>query len=93
MIIVDHNQSLLDVAVQHGGTAAEVMELAIANQVAITDVVRPSTELAIGEAQEPNMVKFLASNNYVPATLKKLDESAGPNGIGAWVIELDFTVA
>lgn len=92
MIIVDHNQSLLDLAVQHGGNVTDVMNLAIANDISITDQIRPSTELVAVDQQDPNMVNFLAVNNYVPATLSKVDAGIEPNGIGAWVIELDFTV-
>lgn len=50
MQIILHNQSLLDVALQHTGTIESLFELALANGISITDDLTAGTPLILPPA-------------------------------------------
>jgi len=97
MITVLHNQSLLDLALQHTGTIESVFELAGANALNITDdVVAGKTLVLPAEAfTNKDILGYYTAKNLQPATaFSKEDEQVFEilEGISIWLINLDFVV-
>ena len=95
-----HNQSLLDLALQHTGTIESVFELAEANALTVTDVVQagsPLTVLPLGNgARNGDILAYYTAKNLQPATaFTKEDEQVFERleGISIWAINLDFIVS
>ena len=91
-----HNQSLLDLALQHTGTIESVFELAEANSLNITDDVQAGTPLYLGEGVRNDILAYYTAKNLQPATaFSKEDEQVFERleGISIWAINLDFIVS
>lgn len=93
-----HNQSLLDLALQHTGTIESVFEFAEANNLNITDDVQAGTPLYLGEGLEVRneILSYYTAKNLQPATaFTKEDEQVFERleGISIWAINLDFVVS
>lgn len=93
-IIVLHNQSLLDVCLQHTGSIEGVFELAMANDLAITDVVEAGAVLQLPEgiALDKDILNYYTAKGIQPATaitevVEKLE------GISYWAIGVDFKIS
>ena len=96
-ITVLHNQSLLDLALQHTGTIESVFELAGANVLNITDdVVAGNTLVLPAEAfTNKDILGYYTAKNIQPATaFTKADEQVFERleGISIWAINLDFVI-
>ena len=96
-ITVLHNQSLLDLALQHTGTIESVFELAEANALNITDDLQASKILALSVEVFTNkdILAYYTAKNLQPATaFTKEDEQVfeRQEGISIWAINLDFIV-
>ena len=92
-----HNQSLLDLALQHTGTIESVFELAEANALNINDdVVAGKTLVLPAEAfSNKDILNYYTAKNLQPATaFTKEDEQVFERleGISIWAINLDFIV-
>ena len=93
-----HNQSLLDLALQHTGAIESVFELAEANSLNITDDVQAGALLYLGEGLEVRneILSYYTAKNLQPATaFSKEDEQVFERleGISIWAINLDFVVS
>mgnify|MGYP006961133647 FL=1 len=93
-----HNQSLLDLALQHTGTIESVFELADANNLNITDDVQAGAPLYLGEGLgvRNEILSYYTAKNLQPATaFSKEDEQVFERleGISIWAINLDFIVS
>ena len=93
-----HNQSLLDLALQHTGTIESVFELAEANALNITDDVQAGAPLYLGEGLgvRNEILSYYTAKNLQPATaFSKEDEQVFERleGISIWAINLDFVVS
>jgi len=93
-----HNQSLLDLALQHTGTIESVFELAEANSLNITDDVQAGAPLYLGEGLgvRNEILSYYTAKNLQPATaFTKEDEQVFERleGISIWAINLDFIVS
>lgn len=93
-----HNQSLLDLALQHTGTIESVFELTEANNLNITDDVQAGTPLYLGEGLgvRNEILAYYTAKNLQPATaFSKEDEQVFERleGISIWAINLDFIVS
>lgn len=93
-----HNQSLLDLALQHTGAIESVFELAEANSLNITDDVQAGAPLYLGEGLEVRneILSYYTAKNLQPATaFSKEDEQVFERleGISIWAINLDFIVS
>jgi len=93
-----HNQSLLDLALQHTGTIESVFELAEANNLNITDDVQAGAPLYLGEGLgvRNEILSYYTAKNLQPATaFSKEDEQVFERleGISIWAINLDFIVS
>ena len=96
-ITVLHNQSLLDLALQHTGTIESVFELAKDNALNITDDVQAGKTLVLpAEAfSNKDILSYYTAKNLQPATaFTKEDEQVAKRleGISIWAINLDFVV-
>ena len=93
-----HNQSLLDLALQHTGTIESIFEFAEANSLNITDDVQAGTPLYLGEGLgvRNDILAYYTAKNLQPATaFTKEDEQVFERleGISIWAINLDFVVS
>lgn len=93
-----HNQSLLDLALQHTGSIESVFELAEANALNITDDVQAGAPLYLGEGLgvRNEILSYYTAKNLQPATaFTKEDEQVFERleGISIWAINLDFVVS
>ena len=93
-----HNQSLLDLALQHTGSIESVFELAEANALNITDDVQAGAPLYLGEGLgvRNEILSYYTAKNLQPATaFSKEDEQVFERleGISIWAINLDFVVS
>lgn len=93
-----HNQSLLDLALQHTGTIESVFEFAEANALNITDDVQAGAPLYLGEelGVRNEILSYYTAKNLQPATaFTKEDEQVFERleGISIWAINLDFVVS
>lgn len=97
-IIILHNQSLLDVCLQHTGSLAGIFELALANGLSVSDDVIAGQTLQVPDtlAVDKDVLAYYRAKNIQPATAftsadKKNSEK--PEGISIWAINLDFKVS
>ena len=93
-----HNQSLLDLALQHTGTIESIFEFAEANSLNITDDVQAGAPLYLGEGLgvRNEILSYYTAKNLQPATaFTKEDEQVFERleGISIWAINLDFIVS
>ena len=98
IVTVLHNQSLLDLALQHSGTIESIFELAEANTLNISDdVVAGKTLVLPAEAfTNKDILGYYTAKNLQPATaFSKEDEQVFERleGISIWAINLDFIVS
>lgn len=93
-VIVLHNQSFLDLAIQHTGTAENAFALALANGLSITDELASGSWL-IADSQELNankdILNYYTAKNIQPATAITATVEQ-PQGISYWAIGIDFIV-
>lgn len=97
IVTVLHNQSLLDLALQHTGTIESIFEFAEANTINITDDVQAGKTLVLPAEAFTNkdILGYYTAKNLQPATaFSKEDEQVFERleGISIWAINLDFVV-
>jgi len=97
IVTVLHNQSLLDLALQHTGTIESIFECAEANALNISDdVVAGKTLVLPAEAfTNKDILAYYTAKNLQPATaFSKEDEQVFERleGISIWAINLDFVI-
>lgn len=94
-VTVLHNQSLLDVCLQHTGSIEGIFELAMANDLAITEDVQAGAvlELLEGIAMDKDILNYYRTKAIQPATaiIEQTEEKL--EGIGYWAIGVDFKVS
>lgn len=96
-IRVLHSQSLLDISLQHTGTAESVFELALANGLSLTDEISAGTFLSFEEETptEKEILNYYTAKKIHPATAFSVEDEQVLNqeeGISIWAINLDFQV-
>ena len=98
-ITVLHNQSLLDLALQHTGTIESIFELAVLNEKSVTDDMVAGASLNVPPlsvgARNKDILAYYTAKNIQPATaFSKEDEQVFERleGISIWAINLDFIV-
>lgn len=69
-IKVLHNQSLFDIAIQYFGTTQAVFDIAVLNNISITESLLVGSELQLPEKDYGfgEVVKYFKSNNIKAAT-------------------------
>ena len=95
-ITVLHNQSLLDVCLQHAGTIEGVFELAMANDLNITDDMKAGAVMQMPEGivNDKDILNYYKAKGIQPATaIIQRKKAERCTGIGCWAIEVDFVVS
>ena len=99
-ITVLHNQSLLDLALQHTGTIESIFELAVLNEKSVTDDLVAGPPLNVppfsASARNKDILAYYMAKNIQPATaFTKQDKQVLERleGISIWAINLDFVVS
>lgn len=96
-IIALHNQTLADIAVRHCGTIEALADIAILNNISITNDLNAGQIIQIPSKDYGNqeVVNYFATNKVEPATALTEEHTAlveGNSGIGYWIIENNFIV-
>lgn len=96
-ITIIDKQNLLDIALQTSGTIESVFEIALQNQVSITDEVTPGVGLIIpdGLLQNKDVLNYYIQQTILPATGSN-NENLGVEvleGIDYWAIGDTFIVS
>lgn len=98
MIKILNNQSLIDVALHHTGSAQNAFLIAKENSLSVTSYLVAGYELVIpeGVAFNREMLDFYESKKIQPATDETYNELTQPEeleGIGYWIINKNFKVS
>ena len=94
--IILHNQSLLDIAIQHTGAVENTFALAVANGLSLTDDLPAGAEIKIPDSanKDSDVLNYYTSKRLQPATaVIMLPEEERLEGIGYWAISVDFKVS
>ncbi len=94
--IILHNQSLLDLAVQHTGAVENTFALAVVNGLSLTDDLPAGTEIKLPDSvnKDSDVLNYYTAKRLQPATaVIILSETERLEGIGYWVIQTDFKVS
>lgn len=97
MITTGAGQNLFDLAIQHCGSLEAAFDLAIANDLSLTDDLQAGQELDLPAVQNAQVVQYYSVNRLQPATGITQDElnellNTG-EGIEFWAIEYEFAVS
>lgn len=92
-----HGQSIFDVSLQNCGTIEGVFELAVQNNLSITDNLVTGLILQInGVLTDDDILDYYKVKNIQPATgltHEISEEIIDCEGIGCWIIEDNFKVS
>ncbi|MGP1500746.1 MAG: hypothetical protein ACTTJM_03060 [Bergeyella cardium] len=93
-----HNQSTLDVCLQHTGSIEGVFELAMANSLSLTDELQVGTVLQLpkGIAQDRDILSYYTAKSLQPAcgiTPAEQRMMEKIEGISYWVVGYDFKIS
>jgi hypothetical protein len=78
-----------DVAIKHAGSIEVLFELAVGNDLSITDDLPAGTELLCATVMDKRIINYMQRNGIEPATkIYAVDDE----GIEFWIIERDFIV-
>lgn len=94
--IILHNQSLLDIAIQHTGAVENTFAIAVANGLSLTDDLPAGAEIKIPDSanKDNDVLNYYTTKSLQPATaVIMLPEEERLEGIGYWVIQTDFKVS
>lgn len=68
-VVAHRNQSLLDIAIQEYGSVEAVVDIAMENDLSITDPLTPGQVILIpGDPIDSDIVTYYANRNIKPAT-------------------------
>ena len=88
--ITYEGQSLLDIALQHTGSAETALDIALANGISLSDNLETGATLTLPDTQgNKPMAQYYTVNKIMPAT--SLETEIG--GINYMGIEIDFIVS
>lgn len=96
-IIVLHNQSLFDVALQHSGSIESIFEIILANDLSLTDEVKAGQTLTIPDIilKDNDILSYYTAKKIQPATGFTAEDKQvleRQEGISIWAINLDFLI-
>lgn len=93
-VVILHNQSILDIALQHTGSVENAFALALANDLSITDDLEAGEALNLEPStlnQNKDILNYYTAKNIQPATAITAAVEQ-PHGISYWAIGIDFIV-
>ena len=87
-------QNLHDIAIQELGTADAAFDIAVRNDIAVTDLLNPEEGIVIPDdsVRDPKTVNFYDTKGLKPATENR-GTIGSAIGINFWTIEEDFRVS
>lgn len=91
-----HNQSFLDLAIQHTGSVFNAFAIATANGMSVSETVTPGTEIVLPEnlQADNDILNYYQAKNIKPATAFTQTEMIEQHrGIGWMQIEKTFKVS
>ena len=88
-ISANNNQAVIDIAVQHAGSAQAIVDVCVDNNISATDNIANGQQLLISKTRNKNVVNYLKSENIKPAS----DAAETPAGIGVWALDVDFKIS
>lgn len=91
-ITVLNGQNLVDIAIQHTGSVESVVELAVANDISITQQLTAGSTLNSVPEKDERIVDYYAVRNLSPATTASDRNATRRRGIGNMTIGQDFKV-
>lgn len=94
-LVVNHNQSLLDLSVQENGSVATAFELALLNGISLTDALIPGQQLNFVKSTlaDDEIVGYFKNKKVKIATGFQNNETLLPQlGIGSMRIGSTFIV-
>ena len=96
MATVLHNQSILDFAIQHTGSAQNAFEIAMANNMSVTEQLTAGHTLVIPSSivNDVDVKNYYQSKSIQPATdiTQYEDSEENPEGISIWILNQNFIV-
>lgn len=92
-VTTQEGQNLMDLAIQHLGDQSGVFDLAMKNDVSMTDPVAPGTKLDLPDVIDNQVTGYFAEKQLFPATNNAESEILTVGGIGYMGIEIDFIVS
>lgn len=93
-ITVLHNQSLLDIAIQHTGSVFNAFSIAVANDLAVSDSLLPGSKIFIPETIEitSDIANYYNTKGIQPATAYHENELTERPGIGWFKVGQTFKI-
>lgn len=92
-VTVKNTQSLLDIAIQSSGSIEAVLELALSNNLSITDELELGMILKTASISSAEVLEHYTVNKISPATASTGTQLVTPQGIDYWAIGIDFIVS
>jgi hypothetical protein len=91
---VQAGQTLIDIAIQELGDGSRVAEIAVLNDLNITEDLLGGTILKMPDADisKRSLVNLFRDKSNAPASWITADEEVRLEGIGYWYIDNDFVV-
>ncbi|MDD3079086.1 MAG: hypothetical protein PHH37_08280 [Paludibacter sp.] len=90
---VKDGQSIIDIAIQELGSAEGAYDIAVLNDISITDTLNVGTELTMPDVVNKSIAAYYKYKRINPATsLCESDTVLLPGGIGYWCVGVDFIV-
>lgn len=93
-VTILEGQTVTDIAVQELGDAERSMEIAVMNNISITDDLIAGSFINVPDydASKQNYVQLFANSANKPASADSSDENGLLTGIGYWYLENDFII-
>jgi hypothetical protein len=76
--------------IQHFGNIGNLFEFTALNNLSITDDLVYGSEVEIGEPTNNEVIETYIEKNIIPATYLDREQQIVPEGIGYWIIGIDF---
>lgn len=94
VVKVQYKQTIIDIAVQELGDASRAIEIAVLNNLNLTDDLVSGTTLIlpVPDLDKRWLVNLFKDKANHPASCVTADEEVKLEGIGYWYIEYDFVV-
>lgn len=94
---ITERQSLLDIALQHSGSMEAAFEIALLNELSLTDDLAAGTQVVLPENDgNKEVANYYAVNDLRPAsaiTQVEINDTLNiGEGVEFWAIEYDFEV-
>lgn len=90
---VQQGQSFLDIVMQLTGSIDNAIEMALINNVSITDNIAIGTELTAVSTTNKSVAEYMQNNNPATAISMEDDTLTIYEGISFWAIDNDFIVS